>query len=136
MQNVQPETVIYDRQNIDKARFAFRGSLESALEWRKFFDDSKYHNLTYWVLIATVFSSPGISRNELIDQLTKYANISRTTAERAISDAKQKSYIVDKMSEARTTSFVLGDELEKHCIWYFENYMNAEALMDTFGTRQ
>ena len=77
-----------------RARRAYRGGLEAARAWRAFSPDPRHHDATYWTLIATLFAEPGTNRTRLVDRMVAEAGVSRSTAERAVRDARAAGLIV------------------------------------------
>lgn len=117
---------------LDRARNAFRGSLESARAWRAFTTNSKHHDTTYWSLLSSLFADPGMNRMTLLERIMDYAGVSRSTAERAIREARLSGYIVDRPA-GKEVHYFLSDETFNHCISFFRNFMDADKLMKALG---
>jgi DNA-binding GntR family transcriptional regulator len=84
---------------------------------------------------VSLFAEPGMNRTTLIDRIIEYAGVSRSTAERAIHEARQSGYIVDRR-EGREVRQFLSDRLFNHCINFFRNYMDLEKIIEKFGYDQ
>jgi hypothetical protein len=76
-----------------------------------------------------------MNRTTLIDRIIDYAGVSRSTAERAIHEARQSGYIVDRR-EGREVRHFLSDRLFNHCIEFFRNYMDLEKIIAKLGYNQ
>src|ERR687883_1718142 len=83
------------RDELERAKYSYDGSLQSARAWRSFFSEPKYQTTTAWTMVALVFVNPGMSRMVLIDRMQRYAGVSRSTAERMITDAKKDGFLLD-----------------------------------------
>src|SRR5687768_5978475 len=83
-------------EELARARRAFRGSLESSRAWRGFSTDPRHHDVTYWTLLTALFIEPGMNRMSLLERVIEFAGVSRSTAERAIREARQQGFIVDE----------------------------------------
>lgn len=119
-------------EELAKARSAFRGSLESSRAWRGFSADPRHHDVTYWTLLVTLFVEPGMNRMRLIDRITAYAGVSRSTAERAIREARQNGFVVDEPA-GKEVRYRLSDRLFAHCIEFFRRYMDLEQVLARLG---
>jgi hypothetical protein len=115
-----------------RAQTAYRGSLESGRAWRSFTTNTRHHDMTYWTLIATLFAEPGINRMTLIDRIVAFAGVSRSTAERAVREARASGYIVDRPAGKEVQHF-LSPTMLRHCIDYFRNYMDLEKIIRNLG---
>ena len=118
-----------------RAQVAYRGSLQSSQAWRAFSANTRHHDVTYWTMLVSLFAEPGMNRTTLIDRIIEYAGVSRSTAERAIHEARQSGYIVDRR-EGREVRHVLSDRLFNHCIEFFRNYMDLEKIIAKLGYNQ
>ncbi len=117
---------------LDRARTAYRGSLESARAWRAFTTNTKHHDTTYWSMLSSLFADPGMNRMTLIDRIIEYAGVSRSTAERAIREARQSGYVVDQPA-GKEVLYYLSDEMFNHCVHFFRKFMDAHQLMRALG---
>jgi DNA-binding GntR family transcriptional regulator len=86
-------------------------------------------------MLVSLFAEPGMNRTTLIDRIIDYAGVSRSTAERAIHEARQSGYIVDRR-EGREVRHFLSDRLFNHCIEFFRNYMDLEKIIAKLGYNQ
>ena len=115
-----------------RARTAYRGALDSARAWRGFSTNPKHHDATYWSLLTSLFADPGMNRSTLIDRIIEYGGASRSTAERAIRDARDCGLIVDRPS-GNQVLYSLSDKMVEHCISFFANYMDRDQIMKNLG---
>ena len=118
-----------------RAQTAYRGALESSRAWRAFTTNTRHHDLTYWTLLVSLFADPGMNRMTLIDRIITYAGVSRSTAERAIREARESGYIVDRPAGKEVQHFLAPATL-KHCIDYFRGYMDLEKIIKNLGYSQ
>lgn len=117
------------KDELDRARYSYDGSLQSARAWRSFFREPKYQTTTAWSMFALVFVNPGINRTDLIDRMQKYAGISRSTAERMIADAKRDGFLVDMDDKnPKKSKYYLSREVYVHCITFFRNWMDFAKI--------
>ena len=117
---------------LERARAAFRGSLETSRAWRAFTSDTRHHNQIYWSLLSVLFVDPGLNRTVLIERVVAYAAVSRSTAERAIREAKACGYLVDRPSGNEVRHF-LSERLFAHCLAFFREHMDLERLIENLG---
>ena len=115
-----------------RARRAYRGGLEAARAWRAFSPDPRHHDATYWTLIATLFAEPGTNRTRLVDRVVAEAGVSRSTAERAVRDARAAGLIVAERTGPEVL-MSLSDRLFDHCVGYFRTWMDAGRLGAALG---
>jgi hypothetical protein len=117
------------RDELERARYSYDGSLQSARAWRSFFGEPKYQTTTAWTMFALVFVNPGISRTVLIDRMQRYAGVSRSTAERMIADARRDGFLLDKEEKNRKRSrYYLSRDVYVHCIEFFRNWMDFTKI--------
>jgi hypothetical protein len=126
------ERVTVPEPELDRARTAYRGSLESARAWRAFTTNTRHHDTTYWSLLSSLFADPGMNRMTLLDRIIEYAGVSRSTAERTIREARESGYVVDQPS-GKEVLYFLSDEMFNHCVNFFRTFMDADRLMKTLG---
>src|SRR5687768_2697377 len=107
-------------EELAKARRAFRGSLESSRAWRGFSTNPRHHDVTYWTLLTVLFIEPGTNRMSLIERVIEFAGVSRSTAERAIREAKEQGFIIDE-PWGKEVRYRLTEPLFAHCIEFFRN---------------
>lgn len=112
-------------EELAKARRAFRGSLESSRAWRGFSADPRHHDVTYWTLLTVLFVEPGMNRMSLIERVIEFAGVSRSTAERAIREARAAGFIADAPA-GKEVRYRLTDRLFAHCLEFFRSYMDLE----------
>jgi hypothetical protein len=117
---------------LERARTAFRGSLESSKAWRAFSTNTRHHDTTYWSLLCSLFAEPGMNRTMLIERIIAYAGVSRSTAERAIREAKACGYIIDRPAGNEVHHF-LSDRLFAHCVAFFRAHMDLEQIVKNLG---
>jgi hypothetical protein len=129
---VAAEGIEISAAELARARTAYRGSLESSRAWRAFTTNTRHHDVTYWTLLSSLFAEPGMNRMTLIDRIITYAGVSRSTAERAIREARESGYIIDRPAGKEVQHF-LSPATSKHCIEYFRNYMDFEKIIKTLG---
>jgi hypothetical protein len=115
-----------------RAQGAYRGSLQSSRAWRAFSSNPRHHDVTYWTMLVSLFVEPGMNRTVLIDRIIEYAGVSRSTAERAIHEARQSGYIVDRR-EGREVRHFLSDRIFNHCVEFFRSYMDLEKIVEKLG---
>ena len=115
-----------------RARMAYRGSLESGRAWRAFTTNTRHHDMTYWTMLCVLFIEPGTSRTTLIDRIIEYADVSRSTAERAIREGRESGYIVDEPA-GREVRYRLSDATFQHCVKFFRDYLDLEKIIANLG---
>lgn len=130
----QEETISVSAEELERARRAFRGSLESSRAWRSFSPDPRHHDVTYWTLLTSLFAEPGMNRMTLVDRITEYAGVSRSTAERAIRDARASGFVQDQ-PVGKEVRYYLSEPLFAHCIEFFRRYMDLEQVLRNLGHR-
>ena len=117
------------RDELERAKFSYDGSLQSARAWRSFFREPKYQTTTAWTMFALVFVNPGVNRTVLIDRMQRYAGISRSTAERMIADAKKDGFLLDKDEKnPKKSRYYLSRAVYVHCIEFFRNWMDFTKI--------
>jgi hypothetical protein len=119
-------------EELAKARRAFRGSLESSKAWRGFSPHPRHHDVTYWTLLTVLFIEPGMNRMSLIERIIDYAGVSRSTAERAVREARAAGFIADAPA-GKEVRYELSDRLFAHCLEFFRNYMDLERVLANLG---
>jgi hypothetical protein len=115
-----------------RARRAYRRGLEAARAWRAFSPDPRHHDATYWTLIATLFAEPGMNRTRLVDRIVGEAGVSRSTAERAVREARASGLVVGEQAGGEVR-LDLSDRLFDHCVGYFRAWMDAGRLGPALG---
>src|SRR4051794_31729228 len=115
-----------------RARRAYRGGLAAAQAWRAFSPDPRHHDATYWTLIATLFAEPGTNRTRLVDRVVADAGVSRSTAERAVREARAGGLIVAERTGGEVR-LRLSDRLFGHCVGYFRAWMDGGRLGAALG---
>ena len=130
----RPETdgAVAEDDELARARVAFRGSLESSRAWRAFTPNTRHHDTTYWTMLSWLFAEPGMNRMTLIDRVIEYAGVSRSTAERAVREARVNGYVVDEPA-GKEVRYFLSDRLFDHCVGFFRSYMDLEKIMRILG---
>lgn len=119
---------------LTRAKYSYEGSLQSARAWRSFFGEPKYQTTTAWTMFALVFVNPGINRTVLIDRMQRYAGISRSTAERMITDAKKDGFLLDKDAKnPRKSRHYLSRAVYTHCVEFFRNWMDFTKIQRDDG---
>ena len=118
--------------DMERARHAYRGSLDAARGWRSFTSDTRHHDMTYWSLISWLFVEPGSNRTTLLERVVEYAGVSRSTAERAIREARSSGYIVDRPAGQEVLHF-LSEEIMQHCVEYFRNFLDLKRIVERRG---
>lgn len=121
-----------DADELERAQTAFRGSQRSARAWRVFSTNSRHHDVTYWTILTSLFIEPGLNRMGLIDRIMDFAAVSRSTAERAIREARDRGFIVDEPS-GKEVKHYLSDATFNHCVGFFREYMDMAKIMRNFG---
>jgi hypothetical protein len=117
------------QDELERAKYSYDGSLQSARAWRSFFGEPKYHTTTAWTMFALVFVNPGINRTILIDRMQRYAGVSRSTAERMVADAKKDGFLLDKAErKSRNSRHYLSRDVYTHCIAFFRNWMDFTKI--------
>src|SRR5690348_13938733 len=115
-----------------RARRAYRGGLAAARAWRAFSPDPRHHDATCWTLIATLFAEPGTNRTRLVDRVVAEAGVSRSTAERAVRDARTAGLIAAGRAGGEVR-LVLSGRLFAHCVEYFRTWMDGGRLGAALG---
>ena len=129
----EPDRVVAAVEDeLARARVAFRGSLESSRAWRAFTPNTRHHDTTYWTMLSWLFAEPGMNRMTLVDRVTEYAGVSRSTAERAVREARESGYVVDEPA-GKEVRYFLSDRLIAHCIGFFRDYMDLENIIRILG---
>ena len=113
-------------------RRAYAGALASARAWRAFSPDPRHHDVTYWTLLTSLFAEPGMNRTRLIERIVDAAGVSRSTAERAVRDARASGLVVAERAGAEIV-LALSERLFEHCIGYFRAWMDAAKLNRALG---
>jgi hypothetical protein len=116
-----------------RARRAYQGSLEAARAWRAFSPHSRHHTMTYWSLLAALFAAPGLTRTQLADRIVAYAGVSRSTAQRAIREARRVGHVAADRPSGRAVRYVLADRLLDHCVLYFQKWLDRGPLAKALG---
>jgi hypothetical protein len=119
-------------EELARARIAYRGSQESAKAWRAFTGNSRHHDITYWSMITSLFVEPGLNRMTLIERIMDQAAVSRSTAERAIREARESGYLVDRPA-GKEVRYFLSDRVFSHCIGFFRDWMDVAGVVKRFG---
>lgn len=127
-----PGRVAIVAAELARARRAYRGGLAAARAWRAFSPDPKHHDATYWTLIATLFAEPGMNRTRLVDRVVAGAGVSRSTAERAVREARAGGLIAAEQAGGEVR-LVLSDRLFGHCVGYFRAWMDGGRLGAALG---
>ena len=127
-----PRRVAVTAAELARARRAYRGGLEAARAWRAFSPDPRHHDATYWTLIATLFAEPGTNRTRLVDRIVGEAGVSRSTAERAVREARAGGLIAAEQAGGEVR-LVLSDRLFGHCVGYFRAWMDGGRLGAALG---
>jgi hypothetical protein len=117
---------------LERARTAYRGALEAARAWRAFSPNPRHHDMSYWSLLSSLFAEPGMNRTTLLERITDYAGVSRSTAERVIRDARDCGFIIDRPA-GKEVHYVLSPSASRHCIDYFRRYMDQAQMLRTLG---
>src|SRR3954462_7646843 len=89
-----PGPVAVTAAELARARRAYRGGLAAARAWRAFSPEPRHPHADYWTLIAALVGPPGTNRTRLVDRMVADAGVSRSTAERAVRDARAAGLIV------------------------------------------
>ena len=121
-----------EEAELARAQIAYRGSLQSSRAWRAFTPNTRHHDVTYWTMLVWLFVEPGMNRMTLIDRIMEDAGVSRSTAERAIREARESGYIIDRR-EGKEVHHFLSDHTFNHCIDFLRNYMDMEKIIENFG---
>src|SRR4051794_1263186 len=127
-----PGRVAVTAAELARARRAYRGGLEVARAWRTFSPETRHHDATYWTLIATLFAEPGTNRTRLVDRIVGEALVSRSTAERAVRDARAGGLLVAERAGPEVR-LGLSDRLFEHCVGYFRAWMDGGRLGAALG---
>ena len=127
-----PGRVAIMAAELARARRAYRGGPEAARAWRAFSPDPRHHDATYWTLIATLFAEPGTNRTRLVDRIVGEAGVSRSTAERAVREARAAGLIVAERAGPEVL-MSLSDRLFGHCVEYFRTWMDGGRLGAALG---
>ena len=117
---------------LERARLAYRGSLEAARAWRAFSPDPRHHDMAYWSLLSSLFAEPEMNRMTLLERIMHYAGVSRSTAERVIREARSSGLILDSPA-GKEVHYSLSEPMLRHCTLYFRTHMDQEKLMRTLG---
>ena len=126
------ERVTIAGPELERARKAYRGALEAARAWRAFSPNPKYHDSTFWTLFSTLFAEPGMNRTTLIDRIIEGAGVSRSTAERAIREARESGLVCYRHAGAEVL-LDLSDAMFNHCVGYFRDWMDQDKLSKKLG---
>ncbi len=120
---------------LKRARQAYSGALDAARAWRAFSPNPRHHDTTYWTLLSSLFVKPGMNRTQLVDRIIHGAGVSRSTAERAIRDARESGMIVGEHAGTEVL-FDLSDSMFNHCIDYFQTWMDEAKIVEALGYNQ
>src|SRR4051794_28630773 len=127
-----PGRIAVTAAELARARRAYRGGLAAARAWRAFSPDPRHHDATYWTLIASLFAEPGTNRTRLVDRVVADAGVSRSTAERAVREARAGGLIVAERTGGEVR-LRLSDRLFRHCVGYFRTWMDGGRLGAALG---
>ena len=130
-----PRRIEVTAAQLRRARQAYSGALDAARAWRAFSPNPRHHDTTYWTLLSSLFVKPGMNRTQLVDRIIDGAGVSRSTAERAISDARESGLIVSQQAGTEVL-FDLSDSMSNHCINYFQIWMDEAKIVEAFGYKQ
>jgi hypothetical protein len=126
------ERVTIAGPELERARKAYRGALEAARAWRAFSPNPKYHDSTFWTLFSTLFAEPGMNRTTLIDRIIEGAGVSRSTAERAIREARESGLVCYRHAGTEVL-LDLSDAMFNHCVGYFRDWIDQDKLTKKLG---
>lgn len=118
--------------DLARARTAYRGALDAGQGWRAFTTNSRHHDVTYWSMLVSLFVEPGLNRMTLIERIRSYAGVSRSTAERAIREARESGYLEDRPA-GKEVHFFLSSHLFNHCVRYFRDFLDMHRMLQNFG---
>lgn len=121
-----------DDGELERARLAYLGAMESARAWRRFSDNPRHHDVTFWTILTALFVEPGMNRMSLIDKIIDFAAVSRSTAERAVREARGQGFIVDRPAGKEVRHY-LSDACFEHCLGFFREYMDMAKLLRNLG---
>src|SRR3712207_2898339 len=110
-----PRRIEVTAAQLKRARPAYSGALGAARAWRAFSPNPKHHDTTYWTLLSSLVVKPGMNRTQLVDRIIDGAGVSRSTAERAIRDARESGLVVSEHAGTEVL-FDLSDSMFNHCI--------------------
>jgi hypothetical protein len=86
-------------------------------------------------LLSSLFVEPGMNRTQLVGRIIHGAGVSRSTAERAIRDARESGLIVGEHAGTEVL-LDLSDSMFNHCIDYFQAWMDAPELVEVLDCRE
>jgi hypothetical protein len=117
---------------LEWARKAYRRALESDRAWRAFSAEPRHHDATYWTLLVSLFVEPGMNRTTLIERVTAGAGVSRSTAERAIRDARASGLVCHRQVGTEVL-MELSERLFAHCLGFFRSRMDQVRFGEGLG---
>jgi hypothetical protein len=115
-----------------RARAAYRGSLEALRGWRAFSPSARHPDAACWSLLGSLFAEPGLDRTALVGRIAEYAGVSRSTAERVVSRAREGGHVVDRPAGKRVRYF-LSERAFGDCLAYFRSYMDRGNVPERPG---
>jgi hypothetical protein len=93
------------------SRHMAESSLESIKAWLEPFD-GKFYSYGYTMMFLKLIATPGVKKSELALFLEVEAKVSRSTAERFISDASEAGYInISKREDGPGLEIFLSDDI-------------------------
>ena len=129
--DAQPATALHSPEaevsgaELERARAAYRGSLEAARAQRAFLPSVRHEDTACWSMLGSLFVEPGMNRTALVGRISQYAGVSRATAERVVRRAREGGHIVDQPS-GRMVRYFLSQRSFDCCFEYFRKYMGQD----------
>ncbi len=114
---------------LERARAAYRGSLEATRTQRAFLPSVRHEDTACWSMLGSLFVEPGMNRTVLVGRISQYAGVSRATAERVVPRAREGGHIVDQPS-GRMVRYFLSQRSFDCCIEYFRKYMEQDKASE------
>lgn len=119
-------------EELERAQAAYRGAQESARAWRQFSPDPRHHDVVYWTLLTVLFVEPEMNRMTLIGRIVDLAGVSRSSAERAVREARARGFVLDRPA-GKEVRYRLSDRLARHCVAFFRDFMSPDRALEIPG---
>jgi len=107
---------------LERARAAYRGSLEAVQAQRAISPSARHQDTACWSMLGALFIEPGMNRTMLVGRIVEYAGVSCPTAERIVRRARDSGHIVDQPS-GRMVRYFLSEDAFVRCVDYFRKHM-------------
>ena len=77
-------------------------------------------------MLASLFVEPGLSGTALVGRVAGWAGVSRPTAERVVSRAREGGHLVDRPA-GRAVAYALSGPAFERCLDHFRRHMDRDG---------